>query len=968
MSAIKKIMSVAAVLSVFFFGFGGVVSAADVPSSVALGATSITNTTASLTGTVNPKGSSTEYWMEYGTNNQFQYSTTRYSAGSGTSAVSVSQPVTGLTAGTSYQYKIIASNSVGSIAGNVKTFTTTAGSSSSGGSSSSLDAPSTVATGAVNISSDRATLNGTVNPKGSSTEYWIEYGTNNGFQYATQRYSAGSGTSAVSVSQPVTGLTAGTAYQYKIVAVNSVASIAGNVRVFTTTSGSSVTPTVTGDVPSATAKEASSIYTNEAVLNGSVNPNGASTEYWFEYGTNDQYQYATQHYSAGSGTYATSVNQKVTGLTAGTAYQYKIVAKSSIGSIASNVKYFSTITSGGGSTVTGDVPSATAIGYSSVTSNSAYVSGTVNPNGLSTEYWFEYGTGDSFGSRTGSYFMGSGTGSYSTGATLNGLVANTSYGFKLVAKNSAGSIASNVKYFTTSSNGSVPVIGSAPVVNLSSAYGITKDSATFSGSIDPKGSWTEYWFEYGTQSGNLNLVTSKWSINEYSGNTSVTSPVYNLQSGITYYYRLVAKNGYGQQYSPALSFMTQGSGGGNYGSPYVTTIGATGINSSTATLNADISPNGYSTEVWFEYGYAGNNFGRVSGSRSFGGDNGTRRASIEIYGLSPNISYEFRSVARSAYGTVYGSTLSFTTQGGGYGYYGAPQATTAGASTVLQNVALLKGTINPNGSTTNVWFEYGTSTYDLKFKTAEQSVPGYSAIKDFYFGLTGLSSGTTYYYRAVASNAYGVSRGEVYHLKTLSFWTPPTGGGGTTVIEKKVIIKEQISSDEESGIMLDPSVNNLNPSAGETIDYVLTYRNASKGEITGSTLKVTLPFETEYVDSSVRPTSQLGNNLSFYVGDIEKGNQGAVTIKVKINDDIKDGSSLMFNSFLEFTDSADKFQTVNSYIAVLVKGGSNVGFLASLSEFAKSLSGSWLMLILLILMLVTIIYLLVTRKRTEAKN
>ena len=73
------------------------------------------------------------------------------------------------------------------------------------------------------IAQTTATLNGTVNPNGSTvTACTIEYGTSTSYgQSATCSPSPGSGSSAVAVSAAVTGLSANTTYDFRVVATNA---------------------------------------------------------------------------------------------------------------------------------------------------------------------------------------------------------------------------------------------------------------------------------------------------------------------------------------------------------------------------------------------------------------------------------------------------------------------------------------------------------------------------------------------------------------------------------------------------------------------------------------------------------------------------------------------------------------------------------------------------------------------------
>jgi parallel beta-helix repeat protein len=91
-------------------------------------ATGVTSTGATLNGNVNPEGLATTYQFEYGTTTGYGTTipTTAGSAGSGTSAVSESASPTGLTASTTYHYRLNATNSAGTTHGGDQTFTTAA--------------------------------------------------------------------------------------------------------------------------------------------------------------------------------------------------------------------------------------------------------------------------------------------------------------------------------------------------------------------------------------------------------------------------------------------------------------------------------------------------------------------------------------------------------------------------------------------------------------------------------------------------------------------------------------------------------------------------------------------------------------------------------------------------------------------------------------------------------------------------
>jgi hypothetical protein len=111
---------------------GGPHGRGGMPSATTGPATSVTSTSATLTGTVNPGGSATKYYFEYGTSTGYGSVTATVKAGSGTTSVSVSAPVSGLAPTTTYDFQLVASNSSGTAYGGNLSFST--GASSSGGS------------------------------------------------------------------------------------------------------------------------------------------------------------------------------------------------------------------------------------------------------------------------------------------------------------------------------------------------------------------------------------------------------------------------------------------------------------------------------------------------------------------------------------------------------------------------------------------------------------------------------------------------------------------------------------------------------------------------------------------------------------------------------------------------------------------------------------------------------------------
>jgi hypothetical protein len=95
---------------------------------------------------------------------------------------------------------------------------------------------------------------------------------------------------------------------------------------------------------------------------------------------------------------------------------------------------------------------------------------------------------------------------------------------------------------------------------------------------------------------------------------------------------------------------------------------------------------------------------------------------------------------------------------------GAPVAETKPVSAVTETSAMLWGKVNPNGVTTKYYFEYGpTPSYGSK--TAEGSTKIETKASKTIEGLT---RGTTYHFRLVATNEYGTSYGADEAFSTIA--------------------------------------------------------------------------------------------------------------------------------------------------------------------------------------------------------
>ena len=166
--------------------------------------------------------------------------------------------------------------------------------------STSTYALPTATTGAAStITASSASVAATVNPNGVATTYHIDYGLTTGYDSATPETSVGSGTTAVAVSQALSGLAPGTKYHYRVVATTAAGSATGADRSFTTVGPTitSVTFTGTGSNPTVTITG-----TNLGSLpppNPSTPLNCVAGDTSFDYGTSLLFTDHTQGWTAG---------------------------------------------------------------------------------------------------------------------------------------------------------------------------------------------------------------------------------------------------------------------------------------------------------------------------------------------------------------------------------------------------------------------------------------------------------------------------------------------------------------------------------------------------------------------------------------------------------------------------------------------------------------------------------------------
>ncbi len=108
----------------------------------------------------------------------------------------------------------------------------------------------------------------------------------------------------------------------------------------------------------ATTEAPTNVTTASAVLHGTVDPGGAQTTYWFEYGTTTAYGIVTQPANTGQQQAAVAVARGIGGLAPGTAYHVRVVASQGDQVAQGDDMTFTTPAAPGAAQENGSAPSA----------------------------------------------------------------------------------------------------------------------------------------------------------------------------------------------------------------------------------------------------------------------------------------------------------------------------------------------------------------------------------------------------------------------------------------------------------------------------------------------------------------------------------------------------------------------------------------------------------------------------------
>jgi uncharacterized protein (TIGR02145 family) len=253
-------------------------------------------------------------------------------------------------------------------------------------------------------------------------------------------------------------------------------------------------------------------------------------------------------------------------------------------------------------------------------------------------------------------------------------------------------------------------------------------------------------------SDNPDITNNKTTTNSVSG--AFTCNIAQLNPGTTYYVRAYATNSAGTGYGSSVSFKTLGD------KPAPNSLKATEILTTSASLNATINPNSLSTAVTFEYGLTTDYTSTSIPSQSPLTGASDVSVSVSLTGLNPGKLYHFRIKAENSLGITISDDMTFTTLGQ------APSVISQSVSNITMNSATVNGFVNPGYLSTTANFEYGTNNFGNSVSPV-QTLVATGESQSVTAVLSGLTAGTTYYFRIAATNELGTGNGEFLTFTTL---------------------------------------------------------------------------------------------------------------------------------------------------------------------------------------------------------
>lgn len=410
--------------------------------------------------------------------------------------------------------------------------------------------------------------------------------------------------------------------------------------------------------PSVTTASAADVGTTSVHLVGWVNPNGQATNVYFQYGTTTGYGSfipAPPGSYAGTGSSPLFVANALSGLQPGTTYHYRLVASSPGGTTYGEDMSFRTLAP----------PIAITEPAVEISQEKARLTGLVNPNGLNTSYYFQYGKTTNYSvtvpyEAPPGWNIGAGTSDQMVSFLAHPPEPNTTYHYRVVAENAAGTTYGADRTFTT--------LPFPPHAFTEAPTEVGETTAKLNGKVYTSGPSTTYSFQIGkTTAYGSNVPTPTApgvGDNQYF---RVSYKMTGLEPGATYHYRLTATNAGGTYYGEDKTFRTL--------SPFTPQVEAAPpgeVTQAKITMAAKADVKGLAGTYFFEYGST-ERYGSKTPESGVPSGSGFQAVSTPLYGLPTGWTLHYRVVVTNSDRTVYG-TDQVVTSGWGSETSSAPSS------------------------------------------------------------------------------------------------------------------------------------------------------------------------------------------------------------------------------------------------------------------------------------------------------
>ncbi len=375
-------------------------------------------------------------------------------------------------------------------------------------------------------------------------------------------------------------------------------------------------------------------------------------------------------------------------------------------------------------------PTVTTTAAGEVKPRSATFNGTIDPEGIASEYHYEYGLESTYGSSTPAIDAGSGSVVAEAPGPVTGLTPNTTYHYRIVGSNASGSIVGEDQ--TLTSEAAPPTVDGSPTFVSS----ITPTGASVHATVNPQHSPTSFRIEYGTSTAyGSSAPEGGGEVGEQSSDQPVATSLTGLQPETLYHYRVSAEDGVeGPQSGADATFITAPAAPASAGE----------VTTRKATLTATINPHGQATTYRFNYGPSAA-YGASTPEADGGSGNATESVSGQITGLTPGTSYHVQVIATTNGITRSGADGTFTTAP-------APTATVSDPINVTANSATLQGSADTHGQSGSYHFEVTAIEGSFATNTAEQALPAATGAQPVSTSVSALPSGQGLQVRLVLSS------------------------------------------------------------------------------------------------------------------------------------------------------------------------------------------------------------------------